>query len=228
MIDRRELASRENVIVHEPGIGQQAFAPRRRDMGAYRNELERRRLDEIDKEKLKDQEEAELETKVEVLETSRKEAPVESPITTIISPNPVASVPTPSVTIPGLRIAKPINVIPGLRMAMPRPRPMISVPPPQSTTPTSSPPSLPPAPIISQTISEPPLLSSHLCSSYFVEPLSWMSTLLETGELSGKLFCPGARCNSKLGSWDWAGSQCSCGAWIVPSFAIGVSKAELV
>lgn len=199
-------------------------------MGAYRNELERRRLDEIDKEKLKDQEQAESKGKVdEDVDTPRKELPVESPITTIISPTLVASLPTPAVSIPGLRIAKPLNVIPGLRMAMPRPRPISSIPPPtQSTTPISSPPTLPPALIISHTISEPPLLASHLCSSYFVEPLSWMSSLLETGELSGKLVCPGTRCNAKLGSWDWAGSQCSCGAWVVPSFAIGVSKVEAI
>lgn len=81
-----------------------------------------------------------------------------------------------------------------------------------------------------------PLLHSPLCSSYFIEPLQWMSSLLLSGEIEGKLICPGGTggtasslvsdqssasgneegegvkrgrsCGAKLGNWDWAGFQC--------------------
>lgn len=74
-----------------------------------------------------------------------------------------------------------------------------------------------------------------------------MSPLLETGEISGKLVCPGSKCGAKLGSWDWAGSreskisewglytdkllsraECSCGAWVCPGFALNVSRVDEV
>ena len=74
----------------------------------------------------------------------------------------------------------------------------------------------------------PPLLCSTSCSSYFVEPLSWMSDQLETGVLGGKLMCPDAKCGAKLGNFDWAGLQCSCGAWVVPAFSIAASKVDEV
>lgn len=72
----------------------------------------------------------------------------------------------------------------------------------------------------------PPLLSSPLCTSYFVEPLSWMGSALEDGAIGGKLVCPGQKCGSKLGSFDWAGQQCSCGAWVVPAFSLNASKVD--
>ena len=52
-----------------------------------------------------------------------------------------------------------------------------------------------------------PALPSDACSSYFVEPLQWMSALKE-GEVFGRLDCPAPQCGAKLGSWDWAGMQC--------------------
>ncbi|OAV88893.1 hypothetical protein PTTG_01350 [Puccinia triticina 1-1 BBBD Race 1] len=72
----------------------------------------------------------------------------------------------------------------------------------------------------------PPLSTSTDCSSYFVEPLSWMGNTLQAGHLHGKLLCPGSHCAAKLGSFDWAGSQCSCGAWITPAFQILRSKVD--
>lgn len=42
---RRELVSREHVLEHEPGQGQKAFAPTRRDMTQHRLETEQRRLE---------------------------------------------------------------------------------------------------------------------------------------------------------------------------------------
>jgi len=52
------------------------------------------------------------------------------------------------------------------------------------------------------------MLHSSQCSSYFVEPLAWMSAL-KLGEVAGRLDCPNVRCGAKLGSWDWAGMQCA-------------------
>lgn len=53
---RRDLAAREHVLEHEPGQGQRAFAPNRRDMTQHRMDTEKRRL-----EKAKDRESKQLE-----------------------------------------------------------------------------------------------------------------------------------------------------------------------
>lgn len=74
----------------------------------------------------------------------------------------------------------------------------------------------------------PPLLNSSTCSSYFTEPLSWMSDQLSDGQIGGKILCPNKRCGAKLGTFDWAGLQCSCGAWIVPAFQLSASKVDEV
>ncbi|XP_075244139.1 dual specificity protein phosphatase 12-like [Convolutriloba macropyga] len=55
------------------------------------------------------------------------------------------------------------------------------------------------------------------CSSLFVEPVKWMEILI-LGVLSGKLCCP--KCRNKLGSFNWSGAQCSCGAWVAPAFQL--------
>lgn len=82
------------------------------------------------------------------------------------------------------------------------------------------------APLVHLSLPSPPLSNSNDCSSYFVEPLSWMGNALQTGNLHGKLVCPNSHCVAKLGSFDWAGSQCSCGAWITPGFQILKSKVD--
>jgi dual specificity phosphatase 12 len=59
------------------------------------------------------------------------------------------------------------------------------------------------------------------CTSYFLkEPEKWM----ELTEIEGKLTCPG--CQTRFGSYVWAGSQCSCGFWVVPAIQIPKSKAD--
>jgi len=84
------------------------------------------------------------------------------------------------------------------------------------------------------------------CSSIFLAgPLEWMKGSLglpeqneerkkdeeeeEEGEqrgfLSGKLYCP--KCKSKLGSFDWAGSKCSCGKWVTPAFQVQKNRVDL-
>ena len=82
----------------------------------------------------------------------------------------------------------------------------------------------------SPSLTRPPLrsplcqlsLSSSLCSSYFVDPDE-----LEVGAFTdneGKLSCP--HCQSKLGSFTWSGSQCSCGEWVVPAFSFSRRKVD--
>ncbi|GAQ83072.1 Dual specificity phosphatase [Klebsormidium nitens] len=61
------------------------------------------------------------------------------------------------------------------------------------------------------------------CSSYFVEPMQWMNSVHE-GELEGKILC--SKCQSRLGSFNWSGTQCSCGAWITPAFQLNKSKVD--
>ena len=42
------------------------------------------------------------------------------------------------------------------------------------------------------------------------------------------LFCPNERCKTKLGSKQWQGTQCSCGAWVIPAFKILLSKVDAI
>ncbi|ONK61495.1 uncharacterized protein A4U43_C08F30500 [Asparagus officinalis] len=62
------------------------------------------------------------------------------------------------------------------------------------------------------------------CTSMFVEPLKWMTTV-EEGALEGKLTC--VKCDARLGYFNWAGIQCSCGSWITPAFQIHKNKVDI-
>ncbi|BGP16539.1 hypothetical protein JCM10213_000549 [Rhodosporidiobolus nylandii] len=229
---RRELAAREHIVAHEVGKGQQAFAPGRRDMAAYRAEQHKRSLDEAQK----------------------AASPSPTPSHAGPSPAPAAASPQPPTNpLAALRISKPL---PGLRVATPhgpsvaRPQPVarptrpavapekvmtrhevLTAPPPSSAasasveTPQAASPSSSPSPPPTAVV-DPPLLPSHTCSSYFVEPLSWMGPVLETGVLQGKIVCPNQKCGAKLGNFDWAGNQCSCGAWVCPGFALSASRVD--
>ncbi|KAL1209600.1 putative inactive dual specificity protein phosphatase-like [Cardamine amara subsp. amara] len=55
------------------------------------------------------------------------------------------------------------------------------------------------------------------CSSIFVEPMKWMQTIHD-GLVEEKLLCLG--CEGRLGYFNWAGMQCSCGAWANPDFQL--------
>ena len=214
---RRELAAREHIVAHEPGKGQQAFAPNRRDMNAYRAELEKRRLDQLHKESVEGRESTEPEP-IDPRAIPSLSAPAPAP-------TPQVQPPAPSNPLAALRISQPLG---GLRQAVPRPQPMSRPQPISKPSPSSSTvqPEAPPIPSTPDTASQPPLapaettpltavhpaeseplLSSHLCSSYFVEPLSWMSSTLETGVLAGKITCPNLKCGAKLGNFDWAGNR---------------------
>lgn len=61
------------------------------------------------------------------------------------------------------------------------------------------------------------------CSSFYVKKLEWM---LNFQDQEGTIHCP--KCNSKLGSYKWSGSQCSCGAWVTPSLQILKSKVDFM
>ncbi|KAF8409034.1 hypothetical protein HHK36_005106 [Tetracentron sinense] len=61
------------------------------------------------------------------------------------------------------------------------------------------------------------------CSSIFVEPMKWMQAVQE-GSVGEKLLCMG--CKARLGSFNWAGMQCSCGAWVNPAFQLHKSRID--
>ncbi|CAB4002113.1 dual specificity phosphatase 12, partial [Paramuricea clavata] len=66
-------------------------------------------------------------------------------------------------------------------------------------------------------------LSTSKCTSYFIEPLPWMASLL-VGTVEGKLCCP--KCSGRIGSFNWAGEQCSCGRWVTPAFQLHKSRID--
>ncbi|KAK9150497.1 hypothetical protein Syun_008806 [Stephania yunnanensis] len=61
------------------------------------------------------------------------------------------------------------------------------------------------------------------CSSIFVEPMKWMQPVQE-GFVEEKLQCIG--CMARLGYFNWAGMQCSCGAWVNPAFQLHKSRID--
>ncbi|CAN6818162.1 unnamed protein product [Brassica oleracea] len=55
------------------------------------------------------------------------------------------------------------------------------------------------------------------CSSIFVQLMKWMQTIHD-GFVEEKLLCLG--CNARLGYFNRARMQCSCGAWVNPAFQL--------
>mmetsp|Transcript_28751 Transcript_28751/g.39742 ORF Transcript_28751/g.39742 Transcript_28751/m.39742 type:complete len:356 (+) Transcript_28751:110-1177(+) len=71
--------------------------------------------------------------------------------------------------------------------------------------------------------------SGGACTSVFLEPLAWMhgSGITEGGyQVEGKLQCP--QCAGRLGSFNWAGEQCSCGSWVTPAFQVHKTKIDVI
>eukprot|EP00049_Salpingoeca_infusionum_P022434 m.6728 g.6728 ORF g.6728 m.6728 type:complete len:358 (-) comp5185_c0_seq1:213-1286(-) len=66
--------------------------------------------------------------------------------------------------------------------------------------------------------------SAIRCTSHFVEPMVWMQEVAE-GATQGKILC--CKCNGRLGSFNWAGAQCSCGAWVTPSFQVHKGRVDV-
>ncbi|CAR27531.1 hypothetical protein ZYGR_0N00120 [Zygosaccharomyces rouxii] len=69
--------------------------------------------------------------------------------------------------------------------------------------------------------------SQNQCSHYFVEPMNWMKDELQAKqELEGKFGCPG--CHRKVGGYNWKGSRCSCGKWVIPAIHLQSDKVDLM
>jgi dual specificity phosphatase 12 len=67
------------------------------------------------------------------------------------------------------------------------------------------------------------------CTSFFLNDMpKWLheevtAPLDERPRVEGKLICT---CGTKFGSFDWAGSQCSCGAWVTPGIQVPKSRVD--
>lgn len=61
------------------------------------------------------------------------------------------------------------------------------------------------------------------CASHFLEPPNW-SPAVQQGDMEGKLHCP--HCDYRIGAFSWHGAQCSCGAWVTPSFAVHANRVD--
>ena len=59
------------------------------------------------------------------------------------------------------------------------------------------------------------------CSSHFLDSDATAASL---AEMEGKLGC--TRCKARIGSYCWAGAQCSCGAWVAPAVQVVKSKVD--
>lgn len=68
--------------------------------------------------------------------------------------------------------------------------------------------------------------SSTLCQSFFLSPHADLQWLGDTSALEGRIACP--KCTTKLGTWHWAGAQCSCGTWVAPALQIPKSKLDVI
>lgn len=57
--------------------------------------------------------------------------------------------------------------------------------------------------------------SFETCSSHFIRKMDWIG---ECDSNNGIISC--SICSVKLGEFNWAGRQCSCGKFVVPAFQI--------
>jgi hypothetical protein len=68
--------------------------------------------------------------------------------------------------------------------------------------------------------------TKSVCSSHFLDPNGdlQIDQLCASSEPNGPVQCP--LCHQRIGAFDWSGSQCSCGEWVVPSFYVIKSKVD--
>ncbi|CCG82627.1 Tyrosine-protein phosphatase yvh1 [Taphrina deformans PYCC 5710] len=64
------------------------------------------------------------------------------------------------------------------------------------------------------------------CAHFFLEPIRWMKSELDKGQVDGRFTCPSARCGAKIGSYAWQGTTCSCRRWVLPALCIQRSKVD--
>lgn len=62
------------------------------------------------------------------------------------------------------------------------------------------------------------LLFLHTNSEYLLR------LTVDEGYVEERLLCLG--CNARLGYFNWAGMQCSCGAWVNPAFQLHKSRLD--
>jgi DNA-directed RNA polymerase subunit RPC12/RpoP len=62
------------------------------------------------------------------------------------------------------------------------------------------------------------------CTSVFISAAPEFLDKSKLTENSGRIECP--KCESKVGSWCWTGTQCSCGSWVIPAFQFTKSKID--
>jgi dual specificity phosphatase 12 len=72
---------------------------------------------------------------------------------------------------------------------------------------------------------------ARLCQSLFLRAVpSWAGDDAEgrgsNNNNEGKLSCP--QCGTKVGHWNWAGAQCSCGTWVCPAIQVPASRVDEV
>lgn len=71
------------------------------------------------------------------------------------------------------------------------------------------------------------------CTSVFLDDglLEWVKSGVNEDNGSDSaddkdLLCPNAKCKFKIGSKQWQGTQCSCGAWVTPAFKVLLSRVD--
>lgn len=231
---RRELAALDHVVIHEPGRGQMAFEHRKRDVGHQGQNVA---SNSSSSEGATGQDGQGLQTAADGGggQASQGWGSTEAATASTSSATPAPANGKPKIQSAASLASQLPPHLAALRGARPRP-------PPSASSTTSSAPSnpslsstaLPTSPSTNTPSPTPPPTASNLsmsmlkhpsCSSYFIEPMAWMSDLA-SGEVTGRLNCPTAKCGQKLGSWDWAGMQCACGAWVTPAFSLHRSKVD--
>ncbi|TKY88110.1 hypothetical protein EX895_002820 [Sporisorium graminicola] len=231
---RRELVALDHVVIHEPGKGQMAFEHRRRDVGHSGQNVATNSSGDTG---VAEGKESTVEKMTEAEGANgqvQSQAPASDPMTATDARGDISSTSsttpstaaTPQVpTKPRIQTAASLaSQLPPHLAALRAGRPTIPRPSSTSSTNPSSTPSTQPPSSASSAVS---MLKHPSCSSYFIEPMAWM-TDLSSGEVTGRLNCPSAKCGQKLGSWDWAGMQCGCGAWVTPAFSLHRSKVDEV
>ena len=67
--------------------------------------------------------------------------------------------------------------------------------------------------------------SGSVCQSLFLHYVPPGMTT-DTSMNEGKITCP--KCETKVGHWNWAGAQCSCGTWVCPAIQVPRSRVDEV
>lgn len=210
---RRELAALDHVVIHEPGKGQMAFEHRKRDVGYAGPSVVTNGADasESSVDRAMQPPRSNPTTDVRMASVERESGSAAASTSTVSSRPKIQSGASLA-----LQLAPHLAALRGARPRAVGDCARETTRAQQGTAHSASTTSL-----------KPGMLIHASCSSYFVEPMEWMSSL-SSGQVTGRLDCPSPKCGAKLGSWDWAGIQCACGAWVTPAFSLHRSKVDQV